>query len=247
MRAKHQEIAHQLREAIDRGELPPGTRLPSETDLMNTYQVARGTVRQAISLLTNEGLVTPMSGIGTVVRETAQIRLSYTPPTPSPIWATSAGDDAHDDVVLAEWEPADPETAERLAIEPGARVLRRVRHQAKGRDVVQIHEQWVPELFIAAIRSTSGDDLTDKTRVQSGDLFQLLRATDHAPAETSEIITSRMPNPEERETLSLPPGTPVLVTHRTTQTDDGTPVETSIFVGAADRMSLAYTVSLTDR
>lgn len=50
-------LLDKLRMAIYRGELAPGQRLV-ESDLAQTYDTARGAVREALALLQNEGLVT---------------------------------------------------------------------------------------------------------------------------------------------------------------------------------------------
>jgi GntR family transcriptional regulator len=42
----------------------PGERLPSEPDLVEEYQASRNTVRLAIALLTNQGLVVTRQGLG---------------------------------------------------------------------------------------------------------------------------------------------------------------------------------------
>src|SRR3954462_7370125 len=64
----YRQIAGHLREAIRRGELAPGDRLPSETELIDHYHVARMTVRQAVAELRGEGLVIPEHGRGVFVR-----------------------------------------------------------------------------------------------------------------------------------------------------------------------------------
>lgn len=51
------QLAAILRAQIESGELQPGQQLPSETTLTQEYGVARGTVRQAIKVLRDEGLV----------------------------------------------------------------------------------------------------------------------------------------------------------------------------------------------
>jgi DNA-binding GntR family transcriptional regulator len=56
-RPPYRQIADQLRAAIERGELQPGDRLPSEAALMEHYHVARMTARQAIQELRSEGRV----------------------------------------------------------------------------------------------------------------------------------------------------------------------------------------------
>ena len=60
-------IARTLRQQITRGDFTTGDVLPSERELVATYAVARNTVRDAIRLLTVEGLVTPRHGRGVFV------------------------------------------------------------------------------------------------------------------------------------------------------------------------------------
>src|SRR5918912_813495 len=73
-RPVYKQIADQLRAAIESGELAPGARLPSEAELMSRYDVAQGTVRQALSLLRGEGLVIAQQGRGVFVRERPRLR-----------------------------------------------------------------------------------------------------------------------------------------------------------------------------
>lgn len=65
-----EQIADQLREAIRRGQLEPGHRLPSEVDLAAEYGVSRGTIRETFKLLASRGLVESTRGAsgGTFVR-----------------------------------------------------------------------------------------------------------------------------------------------------------------------------------
>jgi GntR family transcriptional regulator len=63
------QLADILRERIRSGELPPRSLLPSESYLQQEQGVSRGTVRMAISILRDEGLVVTISGRGTFVKE----------------------------------------------------------------------------------------------------------------------------------------------------------------------------------
>jgi DNA-binding GntR family transcriptional regulator len=64
--APWRQIYALLREQIDSGELPPGSRLPSIVDLAQTYEVALTTVRKALDRLKADGLVVT-SPMGTYV------------------------------------------------------------------------------------------------------------------------------------------------------------------------------------
>lgn len=90
MSARYQQIAAELRSAVDRGEYPVGSALPSEGDLVNRYGVARGTVRQAIALLEQEGVVATRQGarrtvVGSVPTQSFSEMQSFS------MWAVSQG------------------------------------------------------------------------------------------------------------------------------------------------------------
>ena len=63
-----QKIAGEIRTAILRGELPPGTRIV-ESKLAKQMQVAQTTVREALQLLENQGLVVKRVNRETLVRK----------------------------------------------------------------------------------------------------------------------------------------------------------------------------------
>ena len=63
------QLAHVLREMIASGELEPRSTLPSETYLQQEHEVSRGTVRMAIAMLRDEGLVITIGGRGTFVKD----------------------------------------------------------------------------------------------------------------------------------------------------------------------------------
>jgi GntR family uxuAB operon transcriptional repressor len=63
------EIAAQLRQAIELGQLSPRERLAPERELADNYGVARGTIREALNRLSREGLVQIRPGSGTFVSD----------------------------------------------------------------------------------------------------------------------------------------------------------------------------------
>ena len=65
---KHAEISESLRKAIDAGEYGSGDRLPSEHQLVSTFQVSRPTVSRALRELQHSGLIERRVGSGTFVR-----------------------------------------------------------------------------------------------------------------------------------------------------------------------------------
>ena len=66
---KYMHLYQWLKEQIVEGQLGPGSKVYSELKLSEMFQVSRQTVRQGISLLEKEGLVTRAKGSGTYVTE----------------------------------------------------------------------------------------------------------------------------------------------------------------------------------
>ncbi len=66
-----QDVTRQIEEAILSRQLKVGDRLPSERELQETFRVSRGTLREALRVLEQKGLVTIKTGAkgGAVVRE----------------------------------------------------------------------------------------------------------------------------------------------------------------------------------
>jgi GntR family transcriptional regulator len=65
----YRQLADILREAIARGDYPPGRPIPSENRLAQEHDLARVTVRKAIRLLMDEGLVQGVQGRGVYVTD----------------------------------------------------------------------------------------------------------------------------------------------------------------------------------
>lgn len=65
-------LADMLAREIHDGKYPPATTLPSEKELTERYGVSRQTVRFALRMLRDRGLISSHPGIGTIVREPIQ-------------------------------------------------------------------------------------------------------------------------------------------------------------------------------
>lgn len=61
-------IAADLRQRITSGEYQPGQRIPTLPDLCTAYGVSETTIRNALRLLTGEGLIESRARAGTIVR-----------------------------------------------------------------------------------------------------------------------------------------------------------------------------------
>lgn len=62
------QVAADLRADIQSGALRPDARLPSEFELASQYGVSRVTIRRALGVLADEGLVVVLHGRGTFVK-----------------------------------------------------------------------------------------------------------------------------------------------------------------------------------
>jgi GntR family transcriptional regulator len=67
--APFQQLAGILRARVKRGDWKPNRAMPGENALAEEYGLSRPTVRRAIALLTEEGLVYAVSGRGTYAAE----------------------------------------------------------------------------------------------------------------------------------------------------------------------------------
>lgn len=65
-------IVDEITEKIKNGELAPGTKLPSTSELAKLYDVSTGTVYRALSLLHDRDLIIGQPGRGTYVADHAQ-------------------------------------------------------------------------------------------------------------------------------------------------------------------------------
>ena len=65
---RYQRLADLIKQQVIDGVLRPGNQVPSENELSQFYEVAPGTVRQALTELVNEGLLQRLQGKGTYVR-----------------------------------------------------------------------------------------------------------------------------------------------------------------------------------
>lgn len=79
----YEKIYSHLKAEIESGHYQPGDLLPTEQELMATFEVSRMTTNRALQLLASEGLIVRKAGVGTFVSEaSAQARTSRQPLEP---------------------------------------------------------------------------------------------------------------------------------------------------------------------
>lgn len=71
LRAPYLQLADILRKRIADGVIPPGRRIPSQTELEDEFGLSRNTIKKALGLLKDEGLVETAPGRGLFVKGTS--------------------------------------------------------------------------------------------------------------------------------------------------------------------------------
>ncbi|GAA4518395.1 hypothetical protein GCM10023191_092440 [Actinoallomurus oryzae] len=69
VKAPYRQLADILRERIISGEIQPGRRIPSQTELEQEFPLSRNTIKKALDVLKDEGLLVSAPGRGLFVAE----------------------------------------------------------------------------------------------------------------------------------------------------------------------------------
>jgi GntR family transcriptional regulator len=239
---KYHQIADQLRGQIASGALAPGQRLPSEPDLAAQYDASRNTVRLAIALLTNQGLVESRQGLGTFVHEAAKpftALLSRVKTAPDEQHASAglpvispAADDSEMVRLVVETGEADADVAEKLGIRAGDPVV--IRHS----------QYYIGDVPWQLISSYYPSDLAGGTALQQagaieGGSIRMLAELGHQQQGFVDEIGSRMPDGREFAFFQLASGTPVVVVNRTSYSADR-PIRLTSYTYRGDRVRLLH-------
>ncbi len=237
----YRQLAALLRDEITRGKYPPGGQLPTEQALMDRFDVTRPTIRSAFGELRAEGLVVTERGKGTYVRKSPTMyRIGgpwrrtgeYPGKTATFEEMERAGHKPGVRYLSVGREKADDAVAGRLNIPVGSWVAARRRVLLMDDQPVQIAASWVP-WDIAKGTPLEGECEPEGT-------YPHLEAAGHQIVMLEEELSARMPTPDERSLLLLPPGTPVLRMVRTALDADGRVVEVADTVNAGDRYRMVY-------
>jgi GntR family transcriptional regulator len=233
-RPAYLQIADALREQIRDGKYPPGARLPTERVLMETWGVSSRTVRVALDQLRGEGLAVGYQGRGVFVREQQVPRRLSTDISTSLGWYTTLARQglrqAGETTVTR--APCPPEAAEWLGIEAGTSVTVRDRMLGtEGEPPVMRATSYFPWWVVEA-----APDLADPAK---GGMPELLRQA-FGETYSDDVLTVRMPTPDEQVRLDLPPGTPVQIIKGATLDGDARPLHYIEVVAAGGRIEFAY-------
>ena len=218
MTARHEEIADELRQAIDREEYTVGSLLPAETDLAARYGVSRGTVRQAVAALTAEGLIGSRQGARRVVLASRRSQ-SFAELRSFAQWANAMGREATGYVVSQEYHPATKEDAVRLQLSAGTPVLHVLRVRGLDSEPVLLERTVYADWISPAVESIEPDcaSVTQRLYEDTGLVF----------AYGEHVIDAVSAGAQDAELLGIRRTSPLLRVRRVTTTREGRPVEWS--------------------
>jgi GntR family transcriptional regulator len=244
-RPPYRQIAADLRRLIASGKLTPSAKLPSESELIEHYGVARMTVRQALQELRGEGLVVAEHGKGVFVRSAPPVRRLASNRFARAhrkegkaaflVEAEATGRKPGVDQISVTTEVAPPEVADRLRLAEGARVVMRSRRYLADGVPVEIATSYIPESIAAGTAIASTD-------TGPGGIYARIEEQGHELGHFTEEVSARMPTPEERKVLQIGAGVPVMTLVRTAFDTDALPVEVCDTVKVSHAYVLEYDV-----
>lgn len=226
-RARHQQIAADLRAQIMSGELAPGAQLPSTQHLVQRYAAANATIQRALKALKDEGFVYSWVGKGVYVRDKQPFVVqvaAYFAPSPT----------GYSYRLLDVTEVRPPtEIAEALNLASNGTAILRKRLLRHDGDPVELSWSYYPAEIAA------GSPLAGRTKIAGG-APQTLATLGYPQRDFTDRLSARLPTTEELEILDLPDDVPVIRQFRLIYSDKHRPVEASVLVKGAHLYELLY-------
>lgn len=222
------QIAESIGSLISSGVLPPGYVLPPERMLCEQFDISRMTLRQAMSLLGSEGLISARRGLGTVVTH-RRLRKQHQDFRSFSEEIRERG--ARPETRLISLEITIPSVTVRDFFE--------LRERQKVYEIQRVRlsdgEPLALELACIPERLCPGLERFDFAR---NSLYQIIEQSYGLRPETCvEEISAQRPSLKQRKLLSLLPRTAVLVINRKTFLGDGRPFELTCSTFRGDRYS----------
>jgi len=232
----HSRLEATLRRMIEQGQIPAAAVLPGELELAAQLGVSRHTVRHALGVLTNEGLLRRERGRGTTVVATTSPRIIERSLDTfyAFVWeARARGARQRSYVLERKVLEADADFSKRLALEPGTEIERIVRLRTADDDPLVLETAFFPRELTIAL------DAAALERESIYDEIERLRGVRVTRARESirPIVLSR---PVAR-LLRAASGSPAFSVERTTWADHG-PIEWQESIVRGDRY--LYSVEL---
>ncbi|ARP81772.1 GntR family transcriptional regulator [Bordetella genomosp. 8] len=139
----YQQIKDTLRAAILNGQYPPHSRVPSESELQEMFEVSRITIRQALGDLQKEGLIFKVHGKGSFVSQPKAVQNI----TSLQGFAEAMGDEQEivNHVVSFDFVAANAQVASKLALDEGSIVAEIHRVRLLNRKPTSYEVTFLPE------------------------------------------------------------------------------------------------------
>jgi len=247
---EYMRIAADLRHRITSGEYEPGDRIPTLPELCARYDVSEITVRNALALLRNEGLVESRARAGTVVRKRPAIhrmpadRYRQTPGAKSTPYTRDQGIGWSEYRLDKRFErvQADAELAALFECEIGERLLARHFVFYDNDQPTQMSTSYVrwADVVDTPVADPINEPWPGGTRAQLGSLGIRITAV-------TESFTAAMPTELEAATLRIGAGVPVLRYTRKHIADTGRIVEVAHpIVRRGDTTIVDFRIELDD-
>ena len=238
----YRQIAEDLREQIESGGLRPGQRLRTEIELQEHYGASRNTVRDAIKLLTNLGLVETKPGQGTFVMKKMDLFVTALVADPrtgdTETYESEAKEQNREpslSTVQVEIQRANdnPEIVARLNLPEGSQIISRHQKRYIDGDPWSMQTSFYPK------------DLADKGAVllsgaegiEEGAVKYLAKRLGLQQVGYRDLLTVRAPNPGEADFFKISQDGRVAVFEifRTAFDQDGKAMRVTVTVFPADR------------
>ncbi|MEU0856549.1 GntR family transcriptional regulator [Streptomyces griseofuscus] len=231
VRARHHEIADDLRQQITNGRIKPGERLPSEAGLAARYKVSTVTLRNALAVLQAEGLVEKIHGKGNFVRRRPR-KTVYVGG-----WGTldpwTAGEAALNITVSTTTVAAHGHLTTLLKVPTGSPLTEFFCISRQGefpRGLARIYIP--PDLTPAGVEDDNASWRETATR------FAVLSTPQ---ATVRETVCARPPTPEEASSLRLRSSAPALAITRVATDASGRVIEAALLVFPGDHVDAVFT------
>lgn len=223
------QLAGRLEDDITAGRLKANDRLPTEAMMAETFRVNRHTVRRAIGVLAEQGLVRVEQGRGAFVEDVVvdyplRFRTSFSANL------LEQGREPDHEIIEVEEGHADPRIAAGLRLRRGARLV--ISRAVGLGDGVPL------SLSISVFPKARFPDLADQLR-EHASVTKALAAVgvdDYRRLETR--ILTRMPTMDEAQHLKQPINQPVLVTEAVDVDPDDRPIRLGITCFAGSRVQI---------
>jgi GntR family phosphonate transport system transcriptional regulator len=221
------QVADGIERGIAEGRYAAGERLPGETEIAEIYRVNRHTVRRALAVLAERGLVRAERGSGTYV-EAPRLAYPLRSRTRFSEIVGAGGREPRGQLIEAAEEPATRELARVLALKTGAPLVRIESVRLADRAPICVSTTWL-----------SAEQFPDAGRVFAN-VRSMTKLLEHYGVRDyrrgSTRITAAIAEATDAARLDLALGRPVLVVDSTDVDGDGKPLVTKRSRFAAERV-----------